>query len=114
MVNIYISSTVQLPVYNTIPPIQQSSTLYVDAGGEINLEYNRLYEPLYNITWMLPAKYQPHMAPKLSNITVPSNYSVTVFVNERQKQTTNIQVKINSEFVKYYWYVWHKLCVHSP
>ena len=89
---------VKLPVYNTIPQIQQSSTIYADRGSDINLEYDRLYQPLFNISWRLPFTAQPPMAPKITNVTAPSDYSVTVFVNELQAQTTDIQVKINSKF----------------
>ena len=90
--------SVPLPVHNNTSPVQASDVVYVDPGGGINLEYNRYYEPIYNISWGPNVTNQVSMAPKLNNISKSSNYTAVVFINKHQSRAVTIQVKVNCEF----------------
>ncbi|KAI6646913.1 Hemicentin-1 [Oopsacas minuta] len=89
-------SKLNLQVHNTISPIQQPSIIYVYPDSVFNLEYNRYYEPLYNITWLLQEQSNQRMAPEISNITISTNYTAVVFTGVQEQSSTQIQVKIIS------------------
>ena len=90
----HVSSPVDLQIINPISQIQQSDTVYVSNNSDVNLEYNRYYQPLYNITWLYPIQSGSPMAHVIPNINTSTNYTVVVFLNKQKNHSVEIQVKI--------------------
>ena len=86
---------VELDIINYISELQQSDTVYVSNNSDFNLEYDRYYQPLYNITWLHTAQSESPMAPVVSNINVSANYTVVAFTSEQiMERSVDIQVMI--------------------
>lgn len=86
---------VELDIINYISELQQSDTVYVSNNSDFNLEYDRYYQPLYNITWLHTAQSESPMAPVVSNINVSTNYTVVAFTSEQiMERSVDIQVMI--------------------